>query len=513
MLSTATMSVRTEQLIMQWPHRVRLIALVLAAPGLISACQGGETLTIPPDPPAQADDGRVANVAYNAPIEAARTRLVAMRASRHYPAVSVAIAVGRDMVWADAWGWASIEKRIAVTTGSRFPVASVSKPMTAAVAMRLVERGVLDLDHDVREYVPDFPKKAFPVTSRQLLSHQAGIRHYRRIRTKPWLSELYLNRDFPELRSALSLFADDRLEFEPDAGFLYSSFGYTLLGAAMEGATGRKFLDLLNDELLAPNRMSATGPDSSDAISGRTSDYVAAKAPGTVRTARLTNSSYKWPGGGLLSTATDLVRFGQAMLADEVVSSSSRNAMFTPRLLRNGEENPMRYGLGWRIATVRYLTDSTRQLTAVYHGGSAVGAESALVLIPAAGVAVAITGNAATGGDSAMVDVAIDIARSFVAQQEREASSRQAALTGGISRRLSPRPQRTYSLQPTHGHADCTDFGRASALHSAIRGARGTGHLCRLPCPAPVRVQPAAGALERRVRLGAVRADGSRRSD
>ncbi len=415
---------------MPWPHRVRVIALALAVPALAASCHGGATLTIPPDVPAPADDGRVASPAYSTLIEAARTRLVAMRAVRHYPALSVSVAVGREMVWADAWGWANIEKRTVATTASRFPVASISKPLTAAVVMRLAERGALELDHDVREYVPDFPKKAFPVTSRQLLSHQAGIRHYRRIRTTPWLSEAYLNRDFPDLSSALSLFADDRLAFEPDAGFLYSSYGYTLLGTALEGATGRKFLDILSEELLVPNRMSSTGPDRRDTIGGRTSDYVAAKAPGTVRTTRVTNSSYKWPGGGLLSTATDLVRFGQALLADDIVPAEVRSVMFTPRLLRSGAENPMRYGLGWRVTAIRDPADTTRRLTAVYHGGSGIGAESALVLIPASRVAVAITGNASTGGDSAMVAVAIDIAQSFLRQREREASSRQQSTSG-----------------------------------------------------------------------------------
>ncbi len=422
---------------MRFPHRVRLFALVPACLCVVSGCTVGETLTIPPDAPASADRGRIANAAYATPIDAGRARLQALRASRNYPAVSVAIAVGRDLVWADAWGWASIEQKLAATTASRFPVASISKPMTAAVLMRLAERGVLDLDHDVREYVPDFPRKAFPVTSRQLLSHQAGIRHYRRIRTRPWLFEGYLNREFPDLTSALTLFADDGLVFEPDAGFLYSTFGYTLLGAAVEGATGKRFLDVLRDEVLVPNGMSATGPDSSKVITGRTSDYVAAKAAGSVRTAPLTNSSYKWPGGGLLSTPTDLIRFGQGMLAGAIVSANTRREMFTPRLLRNGAENPMRYALGWRAQIIRDPADSNRPLTGVYHGGSAVGAESALVLIPEAAVAVAITGNASTGGDSAMVAVAIEIARSFVRPQARPAATRQDSAPGARGRRVA----------------------------------------------------------------------------
>jgi serine beta-lactamase-like protein LACTB, mitochondrial len=286
--------------------------------------------------------------------------------------------------------------------------------------MRLAERGLLDLDHDVRHYVPGFPKKAYPITSRQLLSHQAGIRSYRRIAKRPWASEFLLNRTFPDLASAINLFADDDLEFEPDVGFLYSTFGYTLLGAVVEGATGKRFLDVLRDELLVPQRMSSTAADSSRAMSGRVSDYESVEAPGQVRAAPLTSSSYKWPGGGLLSTATDLVRFADGLLAGTIVSASARTAMFTPRRLRNGTENPMRYGLGWRVTATRDPADSTRQLTVVYHGGTAVGSEAALVVIPEAGVAVALAGNANTGGDAAMVDVAIAIARSFLQQEQRQ---------------------------------------------------------------------------------------------
>ncbi len=407
-----------EQPIMRSPYRARLCVRRLAFVCLITGCQGGETLTIPPDVPALPDRGRITNAAYAVPIDAGRARLQTLRASRHYPALSVAVAVGRETIWAEAWGWASIEHKTVATTASRFPIASVSKPMAAAVVMRLAERGLLDLDHDVREYVPDFPKKAFPITSRQLLSHQAGIRQYRRIRTRPWLSEIYLNRDFPDLTSALTLFANDRLAFEPDAGFLYSTFGYTLLGAVVEGATGRRYIDVLRDELLAPNHMSSTGPDSSSQGTGRTSDYEAEEETGRVRAAPPTNSSYKWSGGGLVSTATDLVRFGAGMLGDEIVSADVRTEMFTPRLLRDGSPNPMRYGLGWRAASVADPTDSARQLSVVYHGGSGIGAESALVLIPTAGVAVAITGNANTGGDAAMVDVAIALARTFVRKQQ-----------------------------------------------------------------------------------------------
>ena len=78
----------------------------------------------------------------------------------------------------EGFGWADLEQRVPVTPLTRFRIGSVSKPLTAAALGLLVERGELDLDAPVQEYVPDFPTKRWPITTRQVAGHVAGIRHY-----------------------------------------------------------------------------------------------------------------------------------------------------------------------------------------------------------------------------------------------------------------------------------------------------------------------------------------------
>jgi serine beta-lactamase-like protein LACTB len=266
----------------------------------------------------------------------------------------------------------------------------------------------------IERYVPSFPRKRYPITVRQLLSHQAGIRHYKIALFQPGFSESNLNREFSSVEASLALFRNDPLRFEPDTSFLYSTFGLTLVSAAIEGATGRPFLDVMRAELFSPLGMSRTEPD----VHGlphpaKTVDYVTGSDPRSVRTAPRTNSSYKWAGGGFLSTPTDLAGFAAALLDGRIVSPETRTLMFTPRRLRNGTENAQRYGLGWRVSAISDRADPARVITFVHHGGTAAGSEAALLMLPESRVVVAITGNANTGGSEAMIQAASVIARRF----------------------------------------------------------------------------------------------------
>ena len=99
-------------------------------------------------------------------VEYARAMLEAMRTERGTPGLSA------------AFGWADVESRVPVTPQTKFRVGSVSKPLTAAAMAILVERAQLDLDAPVQDYVPTFPQKRWPITSRQVAGHLAGVRHY-----------------------------------------------------------------------------------------------------------------------------------------------------------------------------------------------------------------------------------------------------------------------------------------------------------------------------------------------
>jgi serine beta-lactamase-like protein LACTB len=195
--------------------------------------------------------------------------------------------------------------------------------------------------------------------------------------------------------SALSLFARDALLSRPDSDFKYSTFGYTLVSAVIEGASGTTFLDALRAELTEPLGMRDTEADAAGREHPmRSTEYVVEPLTNRVRRAPATNSSYKWAGGGLLSSPSDLVQFGAALLDNRIVSADSRDEMFTARTLATGATNPQRYGLGWRVGAVRRAGDTTFVMPMMHHGGTGVGSEAAIVLLPRRRIVVAITGNA-----------------------------------------------------------------------------------------------------------------------
>ena len=94
------------------------------------------------------------------------------------PGLSAAVVLNGQRVWSEGFGFADLENNVPTTAQTLFRLASVSKPITATAAMQLWERGKLDLDAPIQKYCPAFPQKEFPISTRQLLGHLGGIRHY-----------------------------------------------------------------------------------------------------------------------------------------------------------------------------------------------------------------------------------------------------------------------------------------------------------------------------------------------
>ncbi|MGW8283054.1 MAG: serine hydrolase domain-containing protein, partial [Gemmatimonadota bacterium] len=154
-------------------------------------------------------------------VEYARAILEMMRTERGVPGLSAAVGIDGRIVFAEGFGWADLENRSPATAATKFRIGSVSKPLTAAAIGILVERGKLDLDTAVQAYVPDFPDKRWPVTSRLVAGHLAGIRHYDG-------EEFLSTRRYETVSEGLEIFADDPLLFEPGERFQYSSYGWNL---------------------------------------------------------------------------------------------------------------------------------------------------------------------------------------------------------------------------------------------------------------------------------------------
>lgn len=342
----------------------------------------------------------------------AKRRLTALRRDIGYPSASIAVAVDGRIVWSEAQGYADLAHNARATRETPYAVGSVSKPLTAAVVMRLAERGAIDLDKDVRSYIPWFPAKAYPVTARQLLSHQAGIRHYNWTLEPPIFSEFGSKIQYNSIKDSVGVFANDPLLFEPDTSFSYSSYGFVLLSAVVEAACGAPFIDTMNAELFAPVGMTHSGADDKrQPLPGRASDYQNIARDGYVIQAPDTNSSGKWAGGGFRSTPSDLAQFGIALLDDKVVNAQTREMMFTPRTMKNGKVNPQDYALGFRVDMLKMTAMPGKTWRAVHHGGVAVGSQAMLILLPDQRTVVALAVNASTQPPArGLFDAASDIA-------------------------------------------------------------------------------------------------------
>jgi len=304
--------------------------------------------------------------------------LVCDRLLPRLPGLQVAVGVNGRLVWSEGFGYADRDKRVPVTNETQFRIGSVSKPLTAAAVGLLYEQGKLDLDAPVQKYVPSFPDKGYPITTRQLAGHLAGIRNYR---GTEWL----LNRHFNRVRDGLSVFERDSLLSRPGTTFAYSSYGWNLIGAVVEGASGQDFLTYMSRAVFGPLGMTHTAPDRADSlVPHRTRFYDADSATGFVLAPAVDNS-YKWAGGGFLSTAEDLVKLGSALLEPGLLKAQTLDLLFTSQKTTSGEVTG--YGIGWFVTT-----DSLGHRW-VFHGGSSVGGTTVFGVDRDSRVVIAILSN------------------------------------------------------------------------------------------------------------------------
>ena len=410
---------------MRWILRVLggLLLLVLVVVGGLTAVYFANREPIPDLARADHADRAVA-LAPAELIEKARTRLLKMREEQSFPSVSIAVASGGNIVWAEADGYADLAAKRLATTRTQYSIGSTSKPLSAALIVRLADQGVIDLDKDIRTYVPSFPQRPYVVTARELLSHQGGVRHYGLNLTPPLFSESVSQIQYNSATASIAIFANDPLLFEPDTDFTYSSFGYTLLSAAVEGATRSHFLEVMQREIFTPLGMTASGPDDRlQANPDRATEYQNFARDGYVVPAPYSNLSMKWAGGGFRATPSDLARFGIALLDGKIVSPQSRDMMFTPRTLRNGKVNAQHYGLGFRMVEWPDKTRPDKPFRAAHHGGVAVGTRTLLIVMPSDNVVVAFTGNVVSF-DFGVFDTISDIAIMFAEEARRAADAR-----------------------------------------------------------------------------------------
>ncbi|HXG93288.1 MAG TPA: serine hydrolase domain-containing protein [Blastocatellia bacterium] len=304
--------------------------------------------------------------------------ITAEMSRQNIPGLSVAVVVDHKLVWSNGYGLADLENFIPAKATTAYRLGSISKPITAAAVMQLVERGKIDLDAPIQRYCPAFPEKQWPVTARQLLGHTSGVRHYKDE------TEFASTRHYASIVEGLEMFKNDPLLFEPGTKYSYTTHGYSILGCAVEGASGMKFDEYVRENVFKPARMDRIRVDNVfDIIPNRAQGYQKAQS-GELRNSGLADTSYKIPGGGFISTVEDLAKFAIAMQTGALVKKDTLDKMWTSQTLKDGK--PTSYGLGWGITNRNGLKE-------VSHGGAQQRVSTQLYMIPEKGLAVVLMTN------------------------------------------------------------------------------------------------------------------------
>jgi serine beta-lactamase-like protein LACTB len=327
--------------------------------------------------------------------------------TQNLPGLSVAVGVGGDIVWAEGFGWADMEKRVPVAPGMRFRIGHTSKALTSAGVGLLLEKGRLHLEDEIQTYVPAFPRKEWPVTLRQLMGHVAGIRHYGSEQDDEPTAHCARTAD------GLKGFADDPLRFEPDTQYGYSTYGWVLVSAAVEAAAKEPLSSFMAAQVFKPLGMTSTTFESpAEAIRDRVTFYqrrfTGDGGEGVVPATAVDYSCFAGA-GAILSTPSDLVRFGMAVNGGKLLQADTVRKLQTTQVLTSGKETE--YGLGWMVEEVTLAGEPARM---VHHASRSLkGGTTSFMTFPARGLVVAVTANIA---NAITRDIALNIAQAFAEQ-------------------------------------------------------------------------------------------------
>jgi CubicO group peptidase (beta-lactamase class C family) len=254
-------------------------------------------------------------------------------------------------------------------------LASVSKAVAGVLAKDLVESGLLDINRTTRSYVPTMPVH-HTHTLRQLLSNRAGVGHYGELGD--------VTGSYDTALAASQQFWSQALLFTPGTGYHYSTHGYSLLGAAIEGALQKPIRQVVRQYLTDKFGLGTLRVEDRS-VADR---YRSAIYNNSNQAVAADDLSWKVLGGGLESSAVDLASFGARLLSGGILTAASRNDLWT------APDNLQPYGLGWDLGQTR---GGARR---VEKSGSQLGANTHLLAYPEKGIVVAVLSNRAGGHDA-----------------------------------------------------------------------------------------------------------------
>ncbi len=321
--------------------------------------------------------------------------------------LSIAVGIDGEIVWTEGFGFADIENGSPVTPSHRFRTGTASLVFTSAAIGVLLDEGRLKLDDEIQKYVPDFPRKQWPVTVRQVMGQVAGFK------TEDPDDGVLTSSHCGRLADAVAIVAKQPLLFQPGTQYCDSTFGWVLLSAVVEAAADRPFATFLDERVLRPLRMADTFKESvttppSDAATSYNPRFAAKPIYGLTPLPKFDYSCHAGS-NGFLSTPSDLVRFGMAINRGKLLRPQTVEMLQTPQRLTSGELT--RYGLGWELTT---MTVGGEHVQAAGHNGHFwVEEVASLLTVPKRGLAVAVMSNVGFAGTPSIAE---RIAEAFAEQ-------------------------------------------------------------------------------------------------
>lgn len=292
----------------------------------------------------------------------AQARSAAFLSESHAVGMAVAVFDRGELVFESALGLRDREAQLACEKNTLFRLASVSKPVTAVLALQLVEEQRCQLDAALSSKLSDLPSAWQPLNLRQLLSHTSGIRHYRADRLEFGLKTL-------STRQALESFAADPLVAPAGTKYSYSTHAFTLAALLIEELGQAPLPTQLRERISKPYAASLDCELSSATKPERSQLYEKREDGSVIHASLRENLSWKYAGGGMESTAADLARFAEALRSAKLLRAATRDLAWTPTRLADGSSTE--YGLGFRLDPENSL---------ISHTGSQQGASAALLI-------------------------------------------------------------------------------------------------------------------------------------
>ncbi|TCK69404.1 CubicO group peptidase (beta-lactamase class C family) [Winogradskyella wandonensis] len=295
--------------------------------------------------------------------------------------IGIAAAYSIDGVteWSQSSGFSCQDSEIPFSSTTLTRIASIAKPMTAVAIMQLFEKGLIELDTPIQTYLPTFPRKEKgDITIKQLLTHTSGISQYQSNK------EVENKTQFNSLQEAIDVFRDRPLLFKPGSEYFYTSYGYVLLGRIIEQVSGLSYEDYMQKNIFDIANMKNTGIENINKQYDNKSCLYHNQKRKTKKT-KQNNLSNRIPAGGFYSTLDDVIKFGEAIVNNTLISESTFKLML--------ESQPVTYdgslyGFGWF-----FYGPKPNENIVIGHEGGQSGCTSQLFIIPKSKTVVVVLSN------------------------------------------------------------------------------------------------------------------------